>query len=99
MPDPKYGKTGRSLDLGRAHPGGGPKPATRASGGADAGRFRQRRKFHEGTMNSVIEKNFAGTLVQVTTRTPPTHFDNRLQTGTAATLTIDVAALETDLRA
>src|SRR5581483_8046388 len=39
------------------------------------------------------------TLVQVTTRQPPTHIDDRLQTGTPATVTVDVAALESELAA
>src|ERR1041384_114551 len=43
-------------------------------------------------------KRRAGTLVTIQTRTPPTQIKNRLQTGTSATLTIDVAALEADLR-
>ena len=42
-------------------------------------------------------KRKARTLVTIQTRTPPTQIKNRLQTGTSATLTVDVASLETDL--
>jgi len=38
-------------------------------------------------------------LVSITTKTPPTQIINRLQTGTTKQLTLDVTALETDLRA
>ncbi|HJT65534.1 MAG TPA: FAD-binding and (Fe-S)-binding domain-containing protein [Pyrinomonadaceae bacterium] len=38
-------------------------------------------------------------LVTITTKTPPTQIKNRLQTGTTRQLTVDVAALENELRA
>src|ERR1043166_3000606 len=38
-------------------------------------------------------------LIQIQTKVPPTHFSNRLQTGTTQSLTVDVAALEHRLRA
>jgi len=37
-------------------------------------------------------------FVEITTKTPPTQYQHRLQTGTRGELTIDVAALEADLR-
>src|SRR5687768_194294 len=40
----------------------------------------------------------SGRLVQIQTKTLPTHVENRLQTGTTKTLTIDTAGLEKDLR-
>jgi FAD/FMN-containing dehydrogenase/Fe-S oxidoreductase len=46
-----------------------------------------------------IEQQVSESLIRITTKTPPTHIENRLQTGTTATTTIDVAALEKDLRA
>ena len=36
-------------------------------------------------------------LIQIETRTPPTRFTNRLQTGSPRTLTVDVASLEAQL--
>ena len=50
-------------------------------------------------MSTTIETQLSDSLVRLTTKQPPTHFENRLQTGTTKTLTIDVAALERDLRA
>ncbi|MCA1816422.1 MAG: FAD-binding oxidoreductase [Acidobacteria bacterium] len=44
-------------------------------------------------------KNAARTLVTIETRTPPTRLHDRLQTGTKQTITVDVTALEADLRA
>jgi FAD/FMN-containing dehydrogenase/Fe-S oxidoreductase len=38
-------------------------------------------------------------LVTITTKTPPTQIKNRLQTGTTSHLTVDVGALEIDLKA
>ncbi|HYX27327.1 MAG TPA: FAD-linked oxidase C-terminal domain-containing protein [Pyrinomonadaceae bacterium] len=38
-------------------------------------------------------------LVHIQTKTPPTNFNNRLQTGTTRTLEIDIAGLEANLRA
>jgi FAD/FMN-containing dehydrogenase/Fe-S oxidoreductase len=43
-------------------------------------------------------KRNARTLVTIQTKTPPTQINNRLQTGTTATLTVDVASLEAELR-
>ncbi|MFN7997171.1 MAG: FAD-binding and (Fe-S)-binding domain-containing protein [Bryobacteraceae bacterium] len=47
---------------------------------------------------TTVENGLAGSLVQVITKTPPTRLENRLQTGTTTTLTVNVAALESDLR-
>ena len=49
-------------------------------------------------MSTAISSSTNG-LVTIQTRTPPTRFSNRLQTGTTQTLTIDVAGLEARLRA
>src|SRR5437660_11089793 len=38
-------------------------------------------------------------VIQITTKIPPTRIDDRMQTGTTASLQIDVPALEKDLRA
>jgi len=38
------------------------------------------------------------TLIQIPTKTPPTHFNDRLQTGTTGSLDVDAAALERELR-
>ena len=46
-----------------------------------------------------IERQLSDSLIRITTKTPPTHIENRLQTGTTSTTTIDVAALEKELRA
>jgi FAD/FMN-containing dehydrogenase/Fe-S oxidoreductase len=46
-----------------------------------------------------IEQEISESLIRITTKAPPTRIENRLQTGTTATATIDVAALEKDLRA
>jgi FAD/FMN-containing dehydrogenase/Fe-S oxidoreductase len=43
-------------------------------------------------------KRAARSLVTIQTKTPPTRINNRLQTGTTATLTVDVAGLEAELR-
>ncbi|MGI9071090.1 MAG: FAD-binding oxidoreductase [Bryobacteraceae bacterium] len=45
-----------------------------------------------------IETQISDSLIRITTKTPPTHIDDRMQTGTTSTTTIDVAALEKDLR-
>jgi len=51
-------------------------------------------------MSTYIEKKTPHSrLVTIQTKTPPTHIHNRLQTGTTRTLTVDVAALEAQLRA
>src|SRR5205085_6820269 len=46
-----------------------------------------------------IETNLPDSLIRITAKTPPTHFDDGLQTGTTVTLTLDAAALERELRA
>jgi len=46
-----------------------------------------------------IETKLSDSFVRITTKTPPTHIDDRLQTGTTSTMTLDVAALERELRA
>src|SRR3954469_18678283 len=38
-------------------------------------------------------------LVRITAKAPPTHIEDRMQTGTDTTITIDAAALERELRA
>src|ERR1051326_2741674 len=43
-------------------------------------------------------KRTARSLVTIQTKTPPTRINDRLQTGTTETLTVDVASLEADLR-
>jgi FAD/FMN-containing dehydrogenase/Fe-S oxidoreductase len=48
-------------------------------------------------MPTITERESAD-FVTIQTKTPPTHTDHRLQTGTSRTLTVDVAALESDLR-
>lgn len=48
-------------------------------------------------MSSRTHKN-ENRLVTIRTKTPPTQFSNRLQTGTTRTLSIDVAALQARLR-
>ncbi|MGI8991336.1 MAG: FAD-binding oxidoreductase [Bryobacteraceae bacterium] len=45
-----------------------------------------------------IEKQIHDSIVQITVKTPPTHIDNRMQTGTTSTMTVDVASLERELR-
>jgi hypothetical protein len=47
---------------------------------------------------SSIETQVAETLIRITTKIPPTQIDSRLQTGTTSTVTLDVAALEQELR-
>jgi hypothetical protein len=47
---------------------------------------------------SSIETQVAETLIRITTKIPPTQIDSRLQTGTTSTMTLDVAALEQELR-
>jgi FAD/FMN-containing dehydrogenase len=46
-----------------------------------------------------IETHLSENLIRIPTKTPPTHFAHRLQTGTTAHLTLDVAAIERELRA
>src|SRR5947199_5310804 len=45
-----------------------------------------------------IETHVSDSVIRITTKTPPTHLDNRLQTGTTSTLTLDLAAIQSDLR-
>ena len=45
-----------------------------------------------------IEEHLTASLISITTKTPATHFEGRLQTGTTAKVTVDVEALEGDLR-
>ncbi len=45
-----------------------------------------------------IETKLSNSLIRITTKTPPTHIDDRLQTGTTAQITIDAAAIESELR-
>src|SRR3954466_3876508 len=45
-----------------------------------------------------IETKLSDSLIRITTKTPPTRIENRLQIGTTAQLTLDVAALERELR-
>jgi len=46
-----------------------------------------------------VETKLTGSLVRLTTRTPPTRIQDRLQTGTTRTAEVDVAAVERELRA
>src|SRR5438270_9545707 len=46
-----------------------------------------------------IETHVSGSLIRIAEKTPPTEFHDRLQTGTSRTVTIDVAAVERELRA
>src|SRR3954449_896320 len=46
-----------------------------------------------------IETKLSDQFIRITTKVPPTQIDDRMQTGTTATLTIDVATLEKELRA
>jgi FAD/FMN-containing dehydrogenase/Fe-S oxidoreductase len=45
-----------------------------------------------------IENPISDSVIQITTKTPPTHFQDRLQTGTTSTVELNVAALEHELR-
>src|SRR5919199_6789440 len=50
-------------------------------------------------MSTGVEtKKQNGSLVQIQIKAPPTRFENRLQTGTTRTLTVDVKSLEANLR-
>src|SRR5689334_18949093 len=46
-----------------------------------------------------IETNISDSLIRITTKRPPTRLHDGLQTGTTATITLDAAAMERDLRA
>ena len=48
---------------------------------------------------STIETKVSETLIRITTKIPPTKIDHRMQTGATSTLTLDIAALEKELRA
>src|SRR6185437_5473342 len=47
---------------------------------------------------STIENPLSDSLIRITTKIPPTRLSGRLQTGTTAKLTLDVAAIERELR-
>src|SRR5579872_3234100 len=49
-------------------------------------------------MQTTIETKVTENIVRLETKVPPTHIQNRWQTGTTATMVVDVAALERDLR-
>jgi FAD/FMN-containing dehydrogenase/Fe-S oxidoreductase len=46
-----------------------------------------------------IETRISDSLIRITTKTPPTRFEDRLQTGVTTTIDIDAAAVEQELRA
>ena len=46
-----------------------------------------------------IETKLSDQFIRITTKVPPTHFDDRMQTGTTSTLTVDVRMLERELLA
>src|SRR6476469_541854 len=46
---------------------------------------------------ATIETKLPGSIVQITTKTPPTRLTGRMQTGTTSILKVDVAALEKQL--
>src|ERR1051325_2087067 len=46
-----------------------------------------------------IEANPSDSLVSISTKTPPTRLNNRLQTGTTSTTKVNVSAIERELRA
>lgn len=46
---------------------------------------------------ATFETKLPGSIVQITTKTPPTRLTGRMQTGTTSNLTVDVAALEKEL--
>ena len=46
-----------------------------------------------------IETKLSDQFIRITTKVPPTHIDDRMQTGTTSTLTLDVRTLEKELRA
>jgi len=45
-----------------------------------------------------IETKLPDEFVRITAKVPPTHIDDRMQTGTTTTLTVDLGALERELR-
>ena len=50
-------------------------------------------------MRTIAEPARSSSLIQITTKQPPTRFEHRLQTGTTNTISVDVRRLEIDLRA
>lgn len=46
-----------------------------------------------------IETKLSDDFIRITTKVPPTHFDDRLQTGTTSKLTLNLGTLEKELRA
>src|SRR3954447_15688524 len=49
-------------------------------------------------MRTMTETGVSNSLIQITTKRPPTRIENRLQTGTTDTISIDVRSLERELR-
>src|SRR3954463_8784787 len=49
-------------------------------------------------MRTTTETALSNSLIQITTKRPPTRIENRLQTGTTGTISIDVRSLELELR-
>src|SRR3954447_14333041 len=49
-------------------------------------------------MRTMTETGVSNSLIQITTKRPPTRIENRLQTGTTDTISIDVRGLELELR-
>src|SRR4051794_36765765 len=45
-----------------------------------------------------IETKLSDQFIRITTKVPPTRIDDRMQTGTTSTLTLDVATIEKELR-
>ena len=45
-----------------------------------------------------IENQISESVIQITTKTPPTHLQDRLQTGTTSTVQLNVAAVEHELK-
>src|SRR3954453_21251190 len=45
-----------------------------------------------------IETRLSDQFIRITTKAPPTRIDDRMQTGTTSTLTLDVATIEKELR-
>src|SRR5438128_2239521 len=49
-------------------------------------------------MRTMTETAVSSSLIQITTKQPPTRIENRLQTGTTDTISVDVRRLELELR-
>jgi FAD/FMN-containing dehydrogenase/Fe-S oxidoreductase len=47
---------------------------------------------------ATTEQRISESTIQITTKAPPTHFENRLQTGTNRQVMVQVAALESELK-